>query len=219
MPDFDLPGRRPGTPGRRPGTAGTSRTRQLARTAPWAASAYLAAVQSGAYALRPLPEADREELLRAHSTNVDNLRARRWHTLLTSAFFVERPIDPAYAALLLTVLGGAETVWGSRRTAAVFAFGHVGASLLVYGGLRATHASKETGSAVDVGASYGLNAVLGAAAVSLPHRAARAAATAGVLGLVVRPLVREGRTFTDVGHLAALLLGLGAGHRGAFTRG
>lgn len=199
MPTFDLSGR--------------------LRKAPWAAPAYVAAVQSGAYALRPMPEADREALLRAHSTNADNLRAGRWHTLLTSAFFVERPLDPAYGAILLAVLSGAETVWGPRRTASVFAFGHVGASLLVYGGLRAAGAPKETASAVDVGASYGLNAVLGAAAVSLPHRAARAVAAAGVLGLVVRPLVREGRTFTDAGHLAALLLGLGAGHRGAFTRG
>lgn len=217
MPILDLPGRRPGAPGGRPGAQPLALA--LARRAPWAASAYVAAVQSGAYALRPLPEADREAVLRAHSTNVDNLRDGRWHTLLTSAFLVEEPLDPAYGAMLLGILGGAETVWGSRRTAAVFAFGHLGASLLVYGGLRATDASKETRSAVDVGASYGLNAVLGAAAASLPHRAARAVAAAGVLGLVVRPLVREGRTFTDAGHLAALLLGLGAGHKGAFTRG
>ncbi|MCZ4121710.1 rhomboid-like protein [Streptomyces sp. H39-S7] len=208
MPLFDLSGRRPGT-------AGSA----SARKPPWAASAYVTAVQSGAYALRPLPEPDREAVLRAHSTNVDNLRAGRWHTLLTSAFLVDRPIDPAYGVILLGVLGGAEAVWGSRRTAAVFALGHLGASLLVYGGLRATDAAKETTSAVDVGASYGLNAVVGAAVVSLPNRTARAVAAAGVLGLAVRPLMRKGRTFTDAGHLAALLLGLGAGHRGAFTRG
>ncbi|MDJ0341225.1 hypothetical protein QMK19_06980 [Streptomyces sp. H10-C2] len=196
------------SPGRSPGLS-----------APWAAPAYVAAVQAGAYALLPVPEAEREELLRAHSTNVDNLRARHWHTLLTSAFLAEEPLDPGYGAVLLGVLGGAETVWGPRRTASVFAFGHLGASLLVYGGLRAAGASKTTQSAVDVGSSYGLNAVLGAAAVSLPHRAGRAVAAAGLLTMVVRPLLRERRTFTDAGHLAALLLGLGAGHSGAFTRG
>lgn len=189
------------------------------RRTPWAASAYVTAVQSGAYALRPLPEPDREAVLRAHSTNVDNLRAGRWHTLLTSAFLVDRPIDPAYGAILLGILGSAETVWGPRRTAAVFAFGHLGASLLVYGGLRAADPAEETRSAVDVGASYGLNAVVGAAAISLPNRTARAVAAAAVLALAVPPLVRKGRTFTDAGHLAALLLGLGAGHGGAFTRG
>ncbi|MCZ0995697.1 hypothetical protein O1L44_25150 [Streptomyces noursei] len=82
---------------------------------------------------------------------------------------------------------------GRRRAAAVFAAGHVGASLLVYAGLRGRRWARRaaarpapeaaggagTAHAVDVGASYGFYATLGALAASVPHRGARAAATGG----------------------------------------
>ncbi|AEW93693.1 hypothetical protein SCATT_13220 [Streptantibioticus cattleyicolor NRRL 8057 = DSM 46488] len=177
---------------------------------PWAAPAYSGAVALSGYATARLAPERRERVLRAHSTNVDNLRAGRWYTLVTSAFFVEEPLGPGFGAVLPLALGRAEAAWGVRRTAAVFALGHVGASLLVYAGLRAAGVSGRTARAVDVGPSYGFNAVLAARAASVPHPAARAAATAGLLALGVRPLLRRGRTFTDAGHLAALVLGAGA---------
>ncbi|MFI0789569.1 rhomboid-like protein [Streptomyces lydicus] len=181
---------------------------------PWAAPLYVGAVQLGAYATGRLPAGRRTELLRAHSTNVANLRAGRWATLLTSAAFVERPLTLPYGAALLAALGTAEARWGAPRAAGVFALGHTGASLLVYAGLRGrvrTAPPDATARAVDVGASYGFHATLGALAVTLPHRGARAAATAGLLALGTYPVLRRARTFTDAGHLAALALGMATG--------
>ncbi|ANZ19121.1 hypothetical protein SNOUR_29380 [Streptomyces noursei ATCC 11455] len=194
---------------------------------------YVGALQCGAYATARLPVPRRAELLRAHSTNVANLRAGRWGTLATSAAFVEEPLPAAYGAALLATLGTAEARWGAGRAAAVFAAGHVGASLLVYAGLRGRRWARRaaarpapeaaggagTAHAVDVGASYGFYATLGALAASVPHRGARAAATGGLLALGAVPVVRRGRTFTDVGHLTALALGVGMGAAGIPVRG
>ncbi|GAB7033944.1 rhomboid-like protein [Streptomyces sp. NPDC021749] len=197
---------------------------------PWAAPLYVGAVQLGAYAIARLPARRRAELLRAHSTNVANLRAGRWSTLLTSAGFVEEPLPVPYGAALLAVLGTAERRWGVRRAAGVFTAGHIGASLLVYAGLRARTRLREpeaptthtaTTHAVDVGASYGFYATLGALAASVPHRGLRTAATAGLLALGIRPVLRRGRTFTDAGHLTALALGVATGaglHAGRHLR-
>lgn len=187
---------------------------------PWLAPLYVGAVQLGAYATARLPGQRRTELLRRHSTNVANLRAGRWETLATSAALVEEPLPVPYAAALLAALGTAEVRWGAPRAAGVFAAGHAGASLLVYAGLRGrvrTDPPDATARAVDVGASYGFNATLGALAASVPHRGARAATTAGLLALGIRPVLRRGRTFTDAGHLAALALGvaIGCGARAA----
>ncbi|MFJ9853103.1 rhomboid-like protein [Streptomyces sp. NPDC101150] len=188
---------------------------------PWAAPLYVGAVQLGAYATARLPRERRAEVLRAQSTNVANLRAGRWQTLVTSAAFVEEPLPAAYGAALLATLGTAEASWGTVRAAGVFAGGHMGASLLVYAGLlglghgavrgKEDEPSDGTARAIDVGASYGFHATLGALAAAVPHRGARTAATAGLLALGVRPVLRRERTFTDAGHLTALALGLAMG--------
>ncbi|MCZ1010345.1 hypothetical protein O1L68_30325 [Streptomyces lydicus] len=119
-----------------PTAASRMTPRGLPLAVPWAASLYVGAVQLGAYATARLPRHRRTELLRAHSTNVTNLRAGKWQTLVTSAAFVEEPLPVAYGAALLAALGTAEARWGPWRTAGVFAAGHVGASLLVYAALR-----------------------------------------------------------------------------------
>ncbi|MFF8265158.1 rhomboid-like protein [Streptomyces virginiae] len=174
---------------------------------PWGA-VYAGAVQLGAYALERTGPADRERLLRDCSTNVDNLAAGRWETLLSSALVVEEPMPLPYALLLVAVLGYAEYAYGAWWTAAVFLFGHASATLLVYGALRGTTDSG-TRRALDVGTSYGFNAVLGALTSALPRRAVRTAARAGLLALAAAPVLRRGRTFTDAGHLAALGIGIG----------
>ncbi len=184
------------------------------RRLPWVAPLYVVAVGVGAYAAARLPGARRAELLRAHSTNVENLRAGRWRTLVTSAAFIEEPLPLPYSAALLVALGTAEARWGPRRAAGVFAVGHIGASLLVYAGLRGrvrADPPDATARAIDVGVSYGLNATLGALAMTVPHRGARTAATAGLLALGIRPVLRSERTFTDAGHLIAIALGVGIG--------
>ncbi|MFF4419568.1 rhomboid-like protein [Streptomyces sp. NPDC001549] len=174
---------------------------------PWGA-VYAGGVQFGAYALERTGAAERERLLRDCSTNVDNLAAGRWETLLSSALVVEEPMPLPYALLLVAVLGYAEYAYGAWWTAAVFLFGHAAATLLVYGALRG-RADPRTRRAVDVGTSYGFNAVLGSLTSALPRGAVRAAARVGLLALAAAPVVRRGRTFTDAGHLAALGVGIG----------
>lgn len=169
---------------------------------------YAAGVQLGAHALERRDGADRERVLRGCSTNVDNLAAGRWETLLTSALVVEEPMPLPYALLLVAVLGYAQYAYGAWWTAAVFLLGHAAATLLVYGALRG-RAGPRTRSALDVGTSYGFNAVLGALTAALPRGAVRTAARAGLLVLAAVPALRRDRTFTDAGHLAALGIGVG----------
>lgn len=169
---------------------------------------YAGGVQLGTYALEGLGADRRDRVLRGCSTNVDNLAAGRWETLLSSAFVVEEPMPLPYALLLVAVLGYAEYAHGAWWTAAVFLFGHVTATLLVYGVLHG-RAGRETRRALDVGTSYGFNAVLGALTSALPRGPVRTAARAGLLAVAAQPLLRRGRTFTDAGHLAALGVGVG----------
>ncbi|MCX5014286.1 hypothetical protein OG765_25345 [Streptomyces sp. NBC_00555] len=169
---------------------------------------YTGGVQLGAYALERMAPAEREGLLRECSTNVDNLAAGHWETLLTSALVVEEPMPLPYALLLVAVLGYAEYAHGAWWTAAVFLFGHATATLLVYGALRRT-TDPRTRRALDVGTSYGFNAVLGALTSALPRGAVRTAARVGLLALAAAPVAKRGRTFTDAGHLAALGIGIG----------
>lgn len=170
---------------------------------------YAGGVQLGAYTLERLDPAARERVLRRCSTNVDNLDAGRWDTLATSAFVVEEPMPLPYALLLVAVLGYSEYAYGAWWTAAAFVLGHGAATLLVYGVLRKT-AGPQTRRSLDVGTSYGLNAVLGALTSVLPRGAVRTTARVGLLALAVRPVLRRGRTFTDAGHLVALGIGIGA---------
>ncbi|MFG2296606.1 rhomboid-like protein [Streptomyces sp. NPDC048603] len=173
------------------------------------APVYAGGVQLGAYALERLEPAERERILRGCSTNVDNLAAGRWDTLLSSAFVVEEPMPLAYALLLLAVLGYAEYAYGAWWTAGVFLLGHTTATLLVYGALRATSPGTQTRRALDVGTSYGFNAVLGAMTSALPRGPVRTGVRAGLLALALQPVLRRERTFTDVGHLVALGIGVG----------
>ncbi|MFD9629442.1 rhomboid-like protein [Streptomyces violascens] len=177
---------------------------------PTLAPAYVGGVQLIAYASRRLlGERARQDLLRSCSTNVDNLVAGRYGTLATSALLVEEPMELPYALLLLAVLGYAEYAHGAWWAAGVFLLGHVGATLLVYGGLRAGRPSPATRSALDVGTSYGFYATLGALTSALPPGPLRAGARIALLALAAKPLLRPERTFTDAGHFAALGLGLG----------
>uniref|UniRef100_A0AAU2JPV5 Integral membrane protein n=1 Tax=Streptomyces sp. NBC_00049 TaxID=2903617 RepID=A0AAU2JPV5_9ACTN len=169
---------------------------------------YAGGVQLGAHALERMKPVERERLLRDCSTNVDNLAAGRWETLLTSAFVVEEPMPLPYALLLVAVLGYAEYAYGAWWTAAVFLLGHAAATLLVYGALRRT-TDPLTRGAVDVGTSYGFNAVLGALTSALPRGPVRTTARVALLALAAAPVVKRGRTFTDAGHLVALGVGVG----------
>lgn len=168
---------------------------------------YAGGVQLGAYVLERMGAPEREQVLLGCSTNVDNLAAGRWETLLSSAFVVEEPMPLPYALLLVAVLGYAEYAYGAWWAAGVFLLGHATATLLVYGALRGT-ADPLTRRALDVGTSYGFNAVLGALTSALPRGPVRTAARVGLLALAAAPVAMRARTFTDAGHLAALGIGI-----------
>jgi hypothetical protein len=97
---------------------------------------------------------------------------------------------------------------------AVFVYGHVVATLLVFAGLAVGlslhQLCQRVAHIADVRPGYGAMAVLGALLVprTLPHPA-RWQLTAAVVALTVTLL---DRTFTDAGHLISLLLGFAAGH-------
>ncbi len=164
--------------------------------------------------------ATRDAVLQANSTDVANLLSGRIYSLATSAALVEGPGCLAVVAAAAGVLGFAERAWGPGRLVATFVLGHVGASVLVFAGLAAglvAHAFRPgVATATDVGVSYGLLAVLGAllAEPGLPRPGLwQGTAVALVLGAAAL-----GHTFTDVGHLVALLLGLAAGRASAHGR-
>jgi hypothetical protein len=155
----------------------------------------------------------RTALVHAASTNVVNLAHGRVATLLTSAFVLERRACLPALLAVGAVLAVAELAWGGLVLAAVFVYGHVVATLVVFAGL-ATGLSlhrvcESLASAADVGPSYGGVAVLGALLTTpaLPH-AGRWRLAAALVGLA---LVLLDRTFTDAGHLVSLLLGFGIG--------
>lgn len=145
------------------------------------------------------------------STNLHNLAVHPVEVLFVSIFWVATPwVFWPVAAVLLPVLGGAERGLGSGRTALLFLAGHVGATLLTVAGIAVGVGvgwlPASLTYAVDVGPSYGLAAVAAAlvAAVATPRRR-RVLAVALAVGLV--GVVVVDRSFTDVGHLVAALIG------------
>jgi uncharacterized membrane protein len=160
-----------------------------------------------------LSEEARDRVILANSTNVTNLEQHKYWTLITSAFIVEEHIEIPALLLVLCVMSLAELLWGWRRLIVVFLAGHVLASCLVYGLLRAgVHNNAVPGRvlvAADVGVSYGVLGVSGAIAMTLPVRARRILVPLALLLVVVPLLVRP--TFTDLGHLLAILIGFLAG--------
>jgi hypothetical protein len=177
--------------------------------------AYLVVVVASWVALCVLSApAARQAVLRANSTDVANLLDGRVYTLLTSAAVIEGPGCLLVVAAAGGVLAFAERAWGPVRLVRTFLAGHVGATLAVFAGLAAGVSghvlSPAVTTATDVGVSYGLLTVLGALLVepALPY--ARRWQALAVTMVVVAALV--GHTFTDAGHVVALVLGLAAGH-------
>ena len=91
----------------------------------------------------------------------------------------------------------------------MFAAGHLGATLVTAGGLLlAIHAgivSHSQEGAIDVGVSYGFAALAAVFTYRLVGRVRYA--WGGVLLSVVVLAAAVGRTFTDFGHLVAVLIG------------
>jgi hypothetical protein len=167
------------------------------------------AVTSVIMALSPPPL--RSYLLHAVSTNLVELRHHPVRVLIGSALWIETPSAfVCYAVLFELVHATAERRLGTWRWLAVVAAAHIGATLIsqkaVRLGIRAQRLPDSLAYTVDIGVSYGLAGAVGVLAYTLPGRRRRWYAGA-VLGFFLWPLLDDG-TFTDLGHLAAAVIGL-----------
>ena len=101
-----------------------------------------------------------DALLRAQSTNLDNLRTHPLDVLFRSMFFSGSTAALPVVALIAAVLAPAEVWLGSARLIFVFVAGHVGATLItalaLSQGYYASAGDFEIDRAIDVGVSYGL---------------------------------------------------------------
>ena len=143
------------------------------------------------------------------STNLANLRERPLTVLLASAFVVSSPFGLWILPFLALVYATAQRWVGRAATIAVALVGHVGATLVVATelstGIAHGYLSKLVVHATDVGVSYALVCLAAFVAVRVPPRWRRWY-VGGLVVYVLLPLLLD-LSFTDIGHLVALLLG------------
>jgi hypothetical protein len=148
------------------------------------------------------------------STNLHNLANGHLVTLIGSAFVTEGSDIYAILPGLVCLLALAELIWCGRRLILTFVLGHVGATVMVAVGLAIAIAAGWLPIAVarasDVGISYGAAAVLGALTAAIPRRW-----QPGWIGwwLAVALVAASWSDFTAVGHMVALILGMGLSTR------
>ena len=176
----------------------------------WVTASYAAIVSAVAVVMVRMAPATQDAVIRHASTNLHNLGRGRLGTLVGSAFVVDA--GPLYLWLpgLICLLLCAELIWGGRRLIVTFAAGHIGATLLVAAGLAAAvefgWLSASVTRASDVGMSYGAMAVVGALTAAIPGR--WRPAWLGFWFAAAAVVIVDGASFTDVGHVVALLLGI-----------
>jgi rhomboid family protein len=184
--------------------------RQATRSAP-ATAVYLLVLAATTLVLSLSSERTSDRILSALSTNLHQLARVPVRVVLGSAFWVDSWIDFALcAAVLIAVAAPVERRLGWRRTLAVFAAGHVGATLLVAAGLGIGlwlgDLDPSVERARDVGASYGVLAVCAVGTYLLAPR--RRLPYAAALGGFVALSAVVSHTFADFGHLSAVAIGL-----------
>jgi hypothetical protein len=172
---------------------------------------YVSLIAAGSLLLSLLDNGDHDALLRTSSTDVDHLSTHPIFVLVTSALWVDGIVDGLLAVLVLGVLATIlERRVGTRWVVAIFASGHVVATLATEGavavGVHVGVLPANAVSRIDVGASYGLAALLGATAGLLPMRVR----TVGVFGAWIYlgwPIANR-FDMTSWGHLIALAIGV-----------
>ncbi|WP_405685715.1 hypothetical protein OG204_16470 [Streptomyces sp. NBC_01387] len=155
------------------------------------------------------PRFERHFLYR-RSTNIHELSTHPVRVLFQSAMYIDGGSWLPYAVLYTVFHAQAERWLGTVRWLAVVVLAHVLASFISEGALLwGIHHDRAPESAVhtlDVGVSYALAGVVAV----LTYRIAppwRYLYLAGVLVVYGTPLI-TGRTFTDLGHFVAVLIGL-----------
>lgn len=151
-----------------------------------------------------------DRILGERSTNLHNLSQQPVRVLFQSALWIDGGGWLLYAFLYTVFHATAERWLGTWRWLAIVLIGHVAATYISEGVLlwaihhgRAPESSVDT---LDVGVSYGLAVVEAVLTYFLAFRW-RFFYGFCVLGFYGLALV-HGRTFTDVGHFTAVLLGL-----------
>ena len=167
-----------------------------------------------AIALQPGHESNR--LVLESSTNLDNLSDAPLLVLVVSAFVTSSLAGLWIVVPLVWAYAAAQRWLGRGATVLVAAFGHVFATLTVAvvlsAGIAHHELDRDLAREPDVGASYGLAAVLGVLTLRLPRKRRRVVVAAATLvGLAIAAI---SETFTDVGHLVAWGIGLGMGQVG-----
>jgi hypothetical protein len=162
----------------------------------------------------------REAVVSRMSTNLHNLAHGRLSTLVGSAFVDDGGDVCVWLPGLVCLLALGELIWRGKGLVIAFAVGHIGATVIVAAGLvvalEAGWLPFSVARATDVGVSYGAVCVLGALTASIPSRW-RPAWIGWWLGIAL--LVASGADFTAVGHVLALLLGIGLSRRLPATAG
>ncbi|GAB1328974.1 hypothetical protein ACE1SV_33130 [Streptomyces sennicomposti] len=150
------------------------------------------------------------EFLRQRSTNLHELSEHPVRVLVASAMWSAGGRWLPYAVLYTVFHAQAERRLGTPRWLAVCAAAHVLATLISEGallwGIRRGVVPDSAVDTLDVGVSYALAGVVGVLTWCVP-RPWRYGYAAAALGFFAVPLA-TGRTFTDLGHFTAVLIGL-----------
>ena len=150
------------------------------------------------------------ELLRQASTNLSQMGRSAARVLFLSAFLLDGDRWVAELVIFSAIYVPLERWVGSWRWLAVVVIGHVGATFVttigIWADVRSNRGAIELSRSIDVGVSYGVFAgaaflTFGLAPVWL--RWLSRLALVGVLGSAFQ----RNHSFTNAGHLAALLLG------------
>ncbi|MBH0775109.1 rhomboid-like protein [Nocardia bovistercoris] len=162
------------------------------------------------WTLRGVGPAVERRLILSASTNLYNMRHNPVQVLVASAFWTEGDFPWLTIAEFLVLMAAAERWLGTTRWIALFATGHIGATLLTVTAI--DHAIDRglipvrVAMAADVGTSYGFTAVL--AAMAFRFRGLVRLLWACALLAVLLTALGFGPTFTDYGHLCAAVIGL-----------
>lgn len=183
----------------------------LSRAARWAplTSTYLLILLATTVVLRHVGPATATGLLAGSSTDVDHLARDPLTVLVSSAAWLPGRRWLPYAVVFLLALAPLERRLGASRAALIFLSGHVIATLLTelpVGVAVALHeVAPAAASRIDVGASYGMFAAVGASAALLPWRRG-GLVVATVFAWLMWQLAAD-PDMTAYGHLISLAIG------------
>jgi hypothetical protein len=171
---------------------------------------WLAALLATTILLNHLSPEFRESFLVRRSTNLHELERRPVRVLIDSAFYIDSPAWWPYLVAYSVFHAQAERWLGTFKWLLVAAIAHVGATYISEGDLYwlINHALAPASArrVLDVGVSYALAGIEAVLVYKLVPRW-RAPYAAALLVYYSVPMLNPERTFTDLGHFSAVLLG------------